>query len=570
MSKKNKIGNPFIRIKNFFLSVQNIIGIDIGLGYIKIVQIQKILSNYELSDYRIDRIPLDIRDDLIKREQYINDFMVGFMSHLRVKTSLCRLAIRGKGTFPFYFLLPFIPRKDLRGAVSLEVKKRIPSPLTLKDVYFNYLITKMLGEDTSSRVTCIAIKNDILDKHISFLKKFNLLPVAINTKADALGNVVGKIEGDNFLAVLDMGIKESYLNFYKGHCLQFSREIPFGGEHLTKGIYSALSVLGSNITLEHAEMFKKQYGIPMKEEATVQFYTDFGAVKGYQITTALRPFLEKLVIEISRTASFHFRTYHIKSLEKLYITGGTSHTKNIDKFLTANLSNLSIKGVEKLNPLNAILKDNRESSQGIISEDVSSHLTVVLGLCLDKGGKINLVPPKERMEQKLFFMMFLTKFIVPLVIIAILAFYAAAYSKINVYKKINKQANIEIDSVSEKVKLIEEYYGIKGKLSDKGKILQNAVGRQPLWAGILKEISNITPIEAVLESLESESLNNQKKIIILGEVVSDSKEPSLIISQYTRELNRSPYFNNVDFTSSRDMYSEIPRATFEIVCEILY
>ena len=277
--------------RNIFLATQNTIGIDVGQGYIKIVQLQKGRGGYLLTDYRVRAIPYKIKDNIRERTKFIKEFVSEFISQSRIKTQLGRLAVKGAGIFVFSFTLPPLADKDLRGAVGIELKKRLPFQIDFNNIAFNYFVTERFEEENNASVlvSCLAADNGVVDKNLEFLKGFGLRPVAINASYDALGNLIGVLAPDKYVAVLDMGVKQSYLNFYKGSALQFNREIPIGGEQLTMGILKVLSPLGENITIEDAEAFKRQCGIPMQEEVAAEFYTDFGAVKGEQIITSLRP-----------------------------------------------------------------------------------------------------------------------------------------------------------------------------------------------------------------------------------------------------------------------------------------
>ena len=562
----------FSGFKNSFAATQNTIGIDIGEAYIKIVQLQKSGKGYLLTDYRVRAIPYKLKNNPKERARFIKEFIGEFLSQSKIKTTLGRLAIKGAGVFAFSINLPPVGDKDLRGTVSIELKKRLPFQLDFKNISFNYFVTDKFEEEPPlMMVTALAVDNNVLDKHLDFLKSFNLRPVVINSAADAIGNLMNSIEGVEHAAILDMGAKQSYFNFYKYTKLQFGRDIPVGGEHLTQAILKALSPLASEIAFEDAEAFKKQCGIPMQEEAEAEFYTDYGAIKGNQITTALRPMLERLITEISRTSTFYFRSYKVESLDALYLTGGASRIKNIDKFLLANLSNLPVKKIERLDSLKAIKgwRDVGVFRQELVMEEAAPHLGVAFGLCIDKGGAVNLVPQKEKIEQKAVFIMFLTRLIFPVAVAMAGIFYFAAYGRMLVLNTMTTRAEAQIQQFSSMVHDINDYLEVKRKLEERESLLSRAIGRQPLWLGVLKELSRITPQEISLHRLEVKPGEAKKQLVITGEVVSEYTNLDLALSQYTLSMSESPFFSDVKMVSSeRDVYSPIPKAIFQIVCEL--
>lgn len=569
---QSKLKEILFSFRNTLLSTQTTVGIDVGEGYIKMVQLQKSGGGYLLSDYKVRAIPLKLKDSAKEKNRFIKEFINEFISQSRIKSILGRLSIKGAGVFTFSFVLPPLADKDLKGAVGIELKKRLPFQLDFKNISFNYFVTERFeDENPTVMVTCVAVDNNVLDNHLEFLKSFNLRPMVININADSLGNLLGAIEETRHVAVLDMGYKQSYLNFYKGAELQFNREIPVGGEHLTQGMLKALTSLEGTISYEDAEAFKKQCGIPMQDEAAAEFYTDFGAITGNQIATALRPTLERLVTEIARTITFYFRTYKLENLEALYLTGGASRIKNIEKFLVANLANISVKIVERLNPLKAIKGwlDVGVFRQELVMEEAAPHLVTAFGLCIGAGGKINLVPPKEKIEQKAMFVMLLARILFPVVFISIIGFYLLSYGRSLIYKTLAKKAEIHLNQFAPILAQIDEYVSLQNSLSERKNLLNKAIGRQPMWYGILKELSNITPQEVTLRSLTVGAGQIPRKLEIVGVVVSEYSNLDLAISQYTLNLSESPFFTNVEpISTERDIYSAVPKALFRISCEL--
>jgi type IV pilus assembly protein PilM len=576
LEKKTRFSLPdfLSSIKNFFLATQNTIGIDVGTGYVKIVQLQKSRGGYLITDYKVRAIPFKMKDDPKQKDRFVKEFIKEFISQSRIKTSLGRLTIGDSGVFIFSFSLPPLSDKDLRGAVGIELKKRLPFQIDFKNIFYNYFITDRFGGETPSfMVTCIAIDNNTLEGYLNFLKEFKLRPVVIATAADTLGNLVGSLEEAEYVAVLDMGAKESYLNFYKRRLLQFTRQIPIGGEQFTQGILKALSFLKEDVAFEDAEAFKRQCGIPLEREATSEFYTDFGAISGSRITTVLRPILERLIMEISRTFAFYFRTYKVNSVDVLYFTGGGSRIKNIDKILSANLSNLSIKTIKRLNPLKGLKGwlDAGVFRHEMVMEEAAPHLSCAFGVCIDKGSEVNLIPPKEKIEQRALFLMFLVRLTFPLVLIIVLGLYAFSYGRALLYHTLAAKTEIQLTKLAPLVDEINASLSMMRSLSERESLLSKAIGRQPLWWGILKELSNITPQEVTLTRLEIRRSETGKQLVLVGEVTTEYTNLDLIIAQFNLNLEESPYFTDVDLISSkRDLYSPIPKSIFEIVCNLVY
>ncbi|MBU0503813.1 MAG: pilus assembly protein PilM [Candidatus Omnitrophota bacterium] len=575
---KLSLNNSFSLLKNIVVSTQNIMGIDIGSNYIKIAQLQKSGKSYIITNYVARAIPLEARDNISEKKRLVREFVKEFLSSSRVKTTLLRSTIFGKGIFIFSLSVPYMNKKDLKGAVNIELKKRLPFQLDINNVSFDYFITDQIHDDKglSYQITCIAAEKSAIDEQLYFLKEMNIRPVGINVIPDILGNILPlclNYPADKPVPVLELGANVSSLNFYKGKNLIFSREIPIAGEHLTRAMAKTINTANGpiNISIEDAEKIKRTCGVPLDDEAKNEFLTDFGVILGEQISTMLRPTLERLILEINRTISYYVKTFRGVAIDELYITGGSSRLNNMDKFLLYNLE--GVKKVEHLNVLKAVKgwADPGVLRQELVIEQAAPHLSVVFGLCFGKGGRINLLPAKEKLEQKTIFLANIIRISFPIVLILSLVFYAIIYGNSLKYKVLNSKLDLGISSLEPIAHQVREYMSIKSRLEQRKDILEKARGKQPLWWGILKELSNITPKEVILKQVILGQGNNDKEIRLIGKIFAKYTIVDVAVSQYLMALEESPFFINVELASSKtDMYSAIPAADFEIVCRLVY
>jgi type IV pilus assembly protein PilM len=577
---KISLANIFNFIKNIFASTQNIIGLDIGTSYIKIVQLQKTRGGYAIITNCITRaLPTSVKDNPESKKNLVQEFVKEFIADARIKTKLGRLVISGKGVFIFSLPVPSLSKKDLKGAVSIELKKRLPFQMDLDSISFDYFVTGQFRDEkgaTLLRVTCIAADNNVVTEGVEFLKEMNLRPIGISVIPDALANLIPlclNIKPNQTIALLDIGADSSLLNFYKGDMLQFSREIPIGGDHITKAMTKSIvaSTGTINLTAEEAEKIKRQCGIPLEDEESTEYYTDFGMLLGSQISAMLRPTLERLITELVRTLNYYSKSFHIPKIEGLYLTGGSCRLKNIERFLLSNLE--GIDRVERLNTLKAVKgwADVSIFKQELVMEQAAPHLSAAFGVCLGKGGRVNLLPLKERIEQKANFMMVLAKVSFPIILILVTLFYTLTYIGTFRYKRLIAEAEASINKLDPVVAKVKEYLALKSKIEQRRNLLEKAVGRQPLWWGVLKELSAITPQEVVLEKIVTTKKKERLEIRLIGEILAKYTTVDLALSQYLLALDGSPFFSRVQLISTqKDMYSVIPRARFEIVCQLSY
>ena len=209
-TKKHKfsLSDIFSFVKNIFLAAQSVIGLDIGAHYIKIVQLQKNRNNYTITNYRVRALPSRIIDNPQEKRKIISGFVNEFISEGRIKTTIGRIAIWGAGSYIFSLTIPSISEKELKGIVSVELKKKLPFQVDLSNIIFDYFVTYKFqeGKNSTFQVTCIATDKYILDDNIKILKDIGIRPITVNLIPDALGNLASVLaKGIEYVSILDMG-----------------------------------------------------------------------------------------------------------------------------------------------------------------------------------------------------------------------------------------------------------------------------------------------------------------------------------------------------------------------------
>ena len=208
-----------------------------------------------------------------------------------------------------------------------------------------------------------------------------LRPLGISLISNALGNIlekVGEVDPKKTICLLDIGAKQSSLCVFKGGRLEFNRDILTAGDNITQGLVRKITLPEKVVTinLEEAEKIKRQCGIPAKEE--LEEKVDF--MTKSHVLAMLKPPLERLSTEITRSINYYRQLFKVTKVDKLYLSGGSARLKNIEKFLAVSLKDIEIK---KLNPL-AIMGgwSDPDIANEELLEELAPHLSVAFGLTL--------------------------------------------------------------------------------------------------------------------------------------------------------------------------------------------
>lgn len=558
---------------------QNIIGLDLGSSHIKLLQLQKAGDAYVVRNGISRAIPVTLKkENTEEKRKFLVGFIREFLSETRVKAPMGRIALYGKGVFLFFLTVPQLNKKDLQGAVAVELKKRLPFQMDVKNLYFDYFVSGQVKEEkgVNLQITCIAVDKAVAEEQVQILKDLEVTPTGVYVVPDTLGNLLAacvKVPADKTVTLLEIGANTALLNFYRGRNLIFSREIPIGGEHITHALAKTVATAAGSvaISLEDAEKIKRICGIPLVEEAKTDFMTDFGVFRGEQLLTLLRPTLERLIQEISRTMLYYSKTFKTGAIEELYLTGGTARLRNFDRFLQTNID--GIKKVENLNVLKAVKGWDEKAvlQHELAMEQAAPHLAVAFGLCLGGGARVNLLPPKERLAQRLSVVMTVARFIFPLLFVVSLVFYGSIYTNAMKYKVITINLKSNLKKLEASCAQVREYHAIKAKIEERRGLLERAKNNQPFWAGVMKELSSITPKEVTLSRITVAFGKQPMELQLSGEISSKYTLLDMALQQYIMVLDDSPYFSGAKVVSSaQNLYATVPTAGFDITCTLDY
>lgn len=569
-------GHPLPLLSDMLVSKDNVLGIDIGSSYVKVLQLQKSVSRYSVRNCMTKALPQAARENPAEKRRLVQEYVRDFIKEWRIRTTFARISVSGKGVFIFSLTVPQMNKKDMRGAVGIEFKKRLPAQMDIASISYDFFVTGPADEKgVMVQVTCIAVERAIIDDQVQLIKEMGLTPVGVFTVPDCLGSLLPgclDTQPKGTVVLLDIGALSCQLNFYKGQNLIFSREIPIGGDHFTMAMAKNFSLPGQPaISLDDAEKLKRNWGIPLDEEAKADFLTDFGQFKGEQITMMLRPVLERLVMEVTRTIGYYVKTFKSERIEELYLTGGSSRLKNIDKFLLFN-----VEGIQKVQPLN-ILKpvkgwSERLHQQELVMEQAAPHMAVAFGLCMGSGGKVNMLPAKEKLEQKANLLSMLLKFAFPAVLVLNLVFYSGVYFNGVKYKMFVGKLDSDISRLEPVAQKVREYRAQSQKLTEKAQLLERAKGTQPSWLGVMRELSALVPQEISLTRIVTEEKTKPVRIRISGVIFPPKYTiADLALSQFVMTLEESPFFRQVELVSVRkNTDSQVASADFEIRCALNY
>ena len=330
------------------------VGLDIGSESVKLVEVTKTGSTYEILKWAIAPIEGGNVTAAIKK----------ILEKAQVETRSPSTAVFGKGTLIRYIDLPRMSLEELKKSFAFEADKYLPFPQD--QIHTDCYILDPKGKDKKMSVLVAAAKKEVIGERLQLLTNAGLQASYVGLNSLAIANVFhtlglgiedsheaaasGEIKS-NAIAVLDLGESVSNLMILKDNLPRFTRDIFIGGQEFAKRVSN---VMGVNIA-EAKQLKTNPKG------------------KANEILNACESLLNNLISEI-RLSFDYFITEKNTHISTFYLTGGNSLLSGITEVFAKSLD---LK-VELWNPFTGLKYAPTVSAKEL--EANASRLVVALGL----------------------------------------------------------------------------------------------------------------------------------------------------------------------------------------------
>jgi type IV pilus assembly protein PilM len=368
------------------------LGIDIGSHSIKLVELRTTPKGTELTATAVTTTPPEPQD--------VNALATQLRQLLRehgITTKQAVVNLGGPGVAIRRLTMPVVPEAEIQGAIRWQAQKSFPFPLENALVTFEILSRgEGEGQATLELLAVAATREAILEK-MAVLQQAGLNCLGVMAEAHAWtqtwknGGLAE--EGQGTQAVVDLGAAKTDIHIFQDGILQFSREISTSGNSITEAMSGVIGVGESQVELDpaQAEALKHQYGIPSEVD---QGITSEGIAVS-ALGVRMRPVLEKLETEISRSLDYYRYQHEGEAITRLLLAGGGCQLKGIQSSF-AEWFDLE---VEYLDPLASLLG---EGEGAVLKAPATGRSVagVATGLSLPVPPQFNLLPADVQEKRK--------------------------------------------------------------------------------------------------------------------------------------------------------------------------
>ncbi|MES2205735.1 MAG: pilus assembly protein PilM [Pseudomonadota bacterium] len=299
-----------------------LVGLDISSSGVKLVELEEVGGGrHRVLRYHVEPLPRDAIKD-------------GDIQNFDVVVEAVRRLIKQKGSSKIRHVAISLPSSmaiskkmlmpadlddsEMEAMIEAEVSQFLPFDLSEVNLDFTLLPSSGAVNSSDVEVLVAAAKKEKVDSRVAVVEAAGLEVAVVDVEVYAVQNAIRLIANqlpasahNQVLALVDIGAYTTQLYVIRNQQLLFSREQSFGGGQLTYEIQRAFS-----LSMEEAEVYKKQGGLPESYEADV-----------------LIPYMDTLASEVSRALQFFFASSSYNTIDHVILAGGASLVPKLDKHI---------------------------------------------------------------------------------------------------------------------------------------------------------------------------------------------------------------------------------------------
>jgi len=346
---------------------QGLIAIDISSTGVKLVELARTRSGYELKAMAVVPLPRDaIVENTVIDSMAVAQALLDALEESGSPIRKVAIAVSGNAVIIKTVSMPITTEFELETQIEFEADQHVP--YDIDDVYLDFQILGGNTDDAGQmEVVLVACKREIVDDYQLVLNEAGLEAKCVDCAVFALENaaeMLGLInndaviesfdeEGNQAIGLVNIGANLMNINILRNGEMAFVRDQFYGGQNLTEEIQKA-----HGISYQQAEQLKTESFADIQGEALEHFYVG-------------------LTSELVRSLDFYSASRAEFPVRKLLLSGGCALLPNIAVELEQRL------GIDTsiLNPLqNIIIPPRKFDAQK--QRDLGPMMMVPIGLAL--------------------------------------------------------------------------------------------------------------------------------------------------------------------------------------------
>jgi len=539
------------------------LAIDIGNHTIKILELCTTAKRVDLVHHAVASTPPGGFQVSVLAAQ-----LKEMLQQHRIKTKQAVASLAGKGAATRRLTLTNIPEEEIQEAIRRQAEELFPFSLGDAVLTFQILDREDSGAQKRYEVLVAAATRETVVEHIAVLREAGLEPVGLMAEPHAVEQLwrsasLGEGE-EGSIAVIDLGAHKTSIHIFEGGRLRFSRSILTSGDALTMALTGMIRAGERDIELNtaQAEKLKREHGIPSVED---RGKTGEG-IPLSQLAVRIRPVLEKLETEISRSFDYYAFQFQGETITRLLLTGGGAQLKGIEAFF-ADRFEVRVGFLDPLAPI--VIEDSLVFSE--VDAANRMVLTVAVGLALPFTERFNLLPVDLQPHRKRWSVRAPVAYAI-LGLLLLLPLGQYAYQSHRSVSALRRAVTFKKSKFEQYQYIFREHDRLQAENSQLDARLAKLPSldlRVPQMAAALRLISQKIPEDVALTNIDvgEKEREGGLEVRLSGLIYGRKEEAFPIVTKFMEDLQKAPIFLNVQLGDAGDEKAPKPAVlAFEIGC----
>jgi len=529
------------------------LGIDIGNHTIKILELSTTAKGVDLVHHAVAPTPPGGFQVSVLAAQ-----LKEMLQQHRIKTKQAVASLAGKGIATRRLTVTNIPEEEIQEAIRRQAEELFPFSLGDAMLAFEILDREDSGAQKKYEVLVAAATRETVVEHMAVLREAGLEPVGLMAEPHAVEQLwrsasLGEDE-EGAIAVLDLGAHKTSIHIFEGGRLRFSRYVPTSGDAFTMALTGMIRAGERDIELNtaQAEKLKREHGISSVKD---RGKTGEG-IPLSQLAVRIRPVLEKLETEISRSRDYYSFQFQGETITRFLLAGGGAQMKGIEIFF-ADRFDVRVGFLDPLAPI--VIEDSPAFSE--VEAANRPDLTTVVGLALPFTERFNLLPVDLQPHRKRWSVRAPVAY-ATLGLLLLIPLGQYGWQNQRRISTLSQAVNAK-RSVYERLKVENS------QLDTKLERLPSLDLRVPQVAAALRLISQTIPEDIALTNMDvgKGEESNRFEVKLRGLIYGRIEEALPLVTKFMEQLEKAPFFSNVQLGSAGDGEAPKPAVlAFEIGC----
>ena len=345
-------------------SPRSSVGVDFGSHTLKAAEVVRSNGGFAVTRIGITQTPPGaVSKGVATNPEALGPVIRTLLDDAGIRSKRVVTALGGQSAIIRLLTMPDMPEGELERAVAFEVDRYLPAGV--RDVKHNYRVLRKPKDGGGQlEILLVVAAKELVDRHMAPLAAAGLTSAVMEVTPFSMVRAVAPRDGngDTATVYVDIGAESSDILIAVEERLRLARNIPIGGNALTKAIAEALG-----LDIDAARALKEQ-----RAQALVEGESSDDLRRLHQ---AILPVISTMATELRRSLDFYQARLGDQPISKVVLTGGTAKLRHLAPFLSGELG----VPVELGNPFGAC------ETAGLAPElvaDVAPMMAVAVGLAL--------------------------------------------------------------------------------------------------------------------------------------------------------------------------------------------